>query len=166
MESGHGVLSLPSDYGYGWEEVVPVTAPGANTNASIPIPGQYASRLLSAVFTLTTDATVASRYVTLTYTDGNGNVVAVMGAAVTVTAGSTQRYSGDCFRTVAEWNTGTDVFFPIQPLVLKPGYTIGINIGSKQAGDTLTGIQLVMQRLVTGPRGAIEIGEPLARSRA
>src|SRR5215469_1408858 len=143
----------PFAYGRGFLEAVIGTNPGAGSNFALTLDGRFISRLISATFTLTTSATVASRFATIDYADGNGNVAVSNGAAVLVLAGSAQVFSFNMARGTSEWNTGTSVFAPLFDFMLEPGRILQINVGAIQAADTLTKIALSFERFPTGPRG-------------
>lgn len=148
-----GWFGLTQPYGYGRGYQHPLTAknPAAGSNFTVALPAQYRWRHVSCVFTLTTDANAANRYVAVEYLAGNGNAEVADAAAVVVTANSTQRYAGSCSRTVAEWAANTDVLFPLSPVFMDGGGTLQIRVGNIQAGDTLTLIQFVFDRFSTAP---------------
>lgn len=111
----------------------------------------YVWRVKSCVFTLTTDSNAANRYVTLETAFGDGITNWVNAASVTVSANSTQRFVGSSDRTIAEWNTNTDVLFPIDKAFIRDGTTLKINVQNVQVGDTLTKIYFIFDRFETNP---------------
>lgn len=139
-------VTRPFGLGWGSQEPFTINPPGAATNATFKVDGRGRRRLVSLVFTLTTDANVANRYVAVEYRGFDGGAFAVNAASVLVTASSTQRFVGSIDRGVAEWNTGTDVLFPLADVFLHASDTLVIAVSSIQAGDTLTGIRGVMER--------------------
>lgn len=143
--------ALGQAYGSGAEvsSVIRGTDPGANTNFVLTLDSRWSWRIVACSFTLTTDANIANRYVTMEYAQDDGTVNVINAAAVLVTASSTARFSGSLTRGVAEWNTGTDVLFPLCPVWLFGGSTVSIIVGTKQAGDTLTKIRFVVDRIQT-----------------
>ena len=143
-----GVLAVTQPYGAGLgiQEPFRIASPGANTNATYQADGYGLRKLLSLVFTLTTDSNVANRYVTVEYQGKDGNAFAVSAAGVTYPASATQRYAGSAFRGEAEWAPNTDVLFPLLPVLLYPGDVLKIVVANIQAGDTLTAIRGVMER--------------------
>lgn len=143
-------LGQPFGEGASYESLIVGAAPGANTNFALPVDGRWVWRPVSCVFTLTTDANVAARYVTVEARDGDGAPFTVDGAGVTVAASSTQRYAGSVSRTVAEWATGTDVLFPLTPVFLYAGWTYSIIVTNKQAGDALSALRFIFDRFPTG----------------
>jgi hypothetical protein len=143
--------ALGQEYGYGrsFQSVVRGTNPAAGASFSLTLDSRWVWRCVSAVFTLTTDANVANRYVTLECTSDDGASYAVSGAAVVFTAGGTARFVGSLTQGVAEWNTGTDAFFHLAPVWMFGGTVLTITVGSIQVGDTLTKIRFVFDRVPT-----------------
>lgn len=139
--------------GLGNQVVIRPANPGAGNNLSIALDSRWVWRLSSCVFTLTTSATVANRYVTVEYAEDTGASASVNAASVLVLAGSTQRFAGSAQRTVAEWNTGTDVLFPLDPVFMYPGGTLQILVAGIQVGDTLTAIRFIVERFSTDVTG-------------
>jgi hypothetical protein len=96
---------------------------------------------VAITFTLTTDSNVAARFVTVEALYGSGDPYVVSGAAVTVSASTTnQRFDGSLRRGTSEWNTGTDVFFPLHGVFIDGGQTFRIHIANVQVGDQLSRI--------------------------
>lgn len=103
-------------------------------------------RLVGCTFLVATDETDVSRYVTVEYSGVPGYSIQTDAAAVLLGASSSQRYVGSLNRGVAEWNEGTDVFFPLSGLWLEVGSTVTINVGDIQAGDGILNIALTFDR--------------------
>ena len=113
-------------------------------------------RLVFCTFTLTTgDDSAGGRYVTLEYPAGNGNSETADGASVLVSDSSTQRYIGQYRRGPAEWNTGTDVWFPLSGLWLEVGRTINLNIANVQADDQLSEVSFTFDRTPVQDDGTV-----------
>lgn len=144
-------FGLVQEYGagQGFEEVVKGTNPTAGLIYSHNLDSRYRTRLVSAVFTLTTDANAANRYVTVENQDGDGNTITVSSAAVTVSANSTQRFAGSLIRGHSEWAANTDVLFPILPSFMSGGTVLAIVVANIQAGDALTKIRWIFDRFPT-----------------
>lgn len=117
--------------------------------------GRWSSRLVSCVFTLTTDVNVANRFVTVEFQGGDGTAYAVAGAAIATAASLTRRYNGQMGRGTSEGIAGSDIFFPLEPLFMRGGDTLAIIVGGIQAGDTLTKIRFVFDRFSTDPQYGI-----------
>ena len=142
------VLAVTQPYGAGLGQQLPfrLDNPAAGANATRTFDGYGLRRLLSLVFTLTTDGNAANRYVTVEYQGKDGNAFAVAAAGVTVSASSTQRFAGSAFRGEAEWATNTDVLFPLIPVLVFPGDTLTIVVANIQVGDQLSLIRGVEER--------------------
>ncbi len=139
-------LTLPYGTARGEQEPFAIANPGAAQAATFTVDGRGLRRLNTIVFTLTTDANVANRYVTVEYRGGDGLAYCVNAAAVVVLAGSTQRFAGSIGRGVSEWATGTDVLFPLDDVFLYASDVLRVGVSGVQAGDTLTAIRGVLER--------------------
>lgn len=135
-------LGQPHGFGRSFQRTRRGTQPAAGASYVEPLNSNYRHVLVHAIFTLTTSATVASRYTTIQYTYGDGQVAWASAAAVVQTASSAQRYVGSYERGTSEWNTGTDVLFPIAPMFLDGGGSFSINVANIQTTDQLSGIYL------------------------
>jgi hypothetical protein len=142
---------LGQEYGHGrtfQHTVIPGTSvdapePGAGASYTYTVRPWDRMRLVFAVFTIATDANAANRYITIEYPGGDGTSVLADGASVVLTANTTaQRFVGSYRRGPAEWNTNTDVFFPLSGLWLEVGRTVVINVANVQVGDQLSKIRL------------------------
>lgn len=152
-EVTYGLL-LPFTYGKGNPEYVSVTTPAAGATASYIIPGSFAARVLAARLSITTDANVANRLVTLDYIDSRGVTRLRNGVGNVITASTTaQTFEWDCNRTIAEWATNTPIFAPVAPLILYPGWSVKFNVTNVQATDAISGLSLWVEQFQTGPRG-------------
>ena len=141
----------PTGFGETFQRTVQGDDPDAGSVFTVQLDSTYLHRLVSCVFTLTTDGNDGERYVTLELDGGDTNAIVVDGAAVTVDPSSTQRFSGSMYRGVGEWNAGTDVFFPITPTFMEGGQTFGISVQNMQAGDQLSLIRFRYDLWRTGP---------------
>lgn len=124
--------------------------PAAGANFTHNVDGKYVSRLKSCVFTLTTSAQAANRYVTVEYAARSATPFAVSAGGVFVTASTTVRFAGAINRGVSEWSTSgsdlTDVLFPLSTAFLSAGYQIKIKVANIDATDALSAIQLDFDR--------------------
>ena len=124
--------------------------PAAGASYNVALDGRYWWRLTAATFTLATDANAANRYVSVQVGLVGPGTLVLGAAAVVVTANTTaQRFAGSVDRGDSEWNTGTDVLFPLQDYPLLGGRTLTINIANVQVGDQLSAISLAWWRLPT-----------------
>lgn len=144
-------LTQPISDGIGYQHELRASTPAAGASFTVTLDSRYVWRVKHFIFTLTTDANAANRYVTLQYLFGDGLAVWTNAAAVTVSANSTQRFVGSSDRTVAEWAANTDVLFPIDKALLHGGRALQINVGNIQVGDTLTKIYAIFDRFETDP---------------
>lgn len=142
-------LGQPYSRGGSFQQPVRGVAPAAGSSFSLQMDGRYVSRLTSIVFTLTTSATVANRYVTVEFQGDDGTAWCVNAAAFVVAASATQRFAGQVGRGSGEQAAGTDILFPLAPVFIHGGDTLAIVVGNVAAADTLTGIRMVFDRFPT-----------------
>ena len=141
-------------YGAGSTDVVVVSSPAAGANAAYKIPGGRAARLLAARASLTTDANVANRFLSVDYLNGRDITYCRNAAGLVVTASTTaQTFEWNAARTVAEWAANTPVFAPLLPAYLMPGDTIQFTLDNKQATDQLSGLVLYLEVSEVGDHG-------------
>lgn len=145
------LYTQPLAYGLGYQQPVTVANPGAGVVALVPTSGYQYSRLISAVFTLTTSIAAANRYATVDFLGGDGVAFVVNGAAQIVTASLTRRFVGSLSRGTSEFVAGSDIFFPLENIFLEGGTSVRINVANMDAGDTLTIIRLVFEQYTTDP---------------
>lgn len=126
--------------------------PAAGAVASYSVPGEWWVAVLAARATITTDANVANRFVSLDYLNGRGNTQVRNAAGLVVTASTTgQAFEWNAGRTVAEWATNTPVLAPCLDVLLPPASVIQVSIDSVQVGDQLSGVSLLLMTIETGP---------------
>lgn len=127
----------------GWLEFQTPANPAAGLPFSFTVGSRniVALELVSVIATFSTDANVANRLVSLDYVNERSVTVIRNAAPVLVTNGTTnQVFQWARSRTVSEWNTGTPVFAPLEPVMLTPGWTVALNVDSIQVGDQLASI--------------------------
>lgn len=121
-------------------------------------------RLVFAVFDFTTDDNAADRYVTIDYLDGTGRDVAQDGAAVAVTAStSNQRFSGSLNRGDSEWNNASSVFFPLCGIWRPGGSHVQVNVAGIQVGDQIDHIRLTFDIWPGGEQVPVQTDENAAQ---
>jgi hypothetical protein len=152
--TGDHYLASPYRYEEGWVDYVTVTQPAAGAAASVIVPGEYGVRVLAARATFAADANAANRLVSLDFIDANGvtrvrNCPSVVWTANT----SAQAFMWSHQWTISEWNTNTPVLVPVLPLLLPPGWQVKFAVDSIQAGDQLSALSLVVEKVPTGARG-------------
>lgn len=149
-------FTLGQPYGHGrtfQHTIIPGTAganaaPSAGANYTYVVSPWDAMRLVFCRFSLTTSAVAGNRYVTIEYPGPTGGAVVADGAAVLVGPSTTaQRFIGALGRSPAEWNTGTDVFFPLSGIWLEAGRTLTITVANIDTADQLSSIRLTFDTL-------------------
>ena len=148
-----GVPSVTQPVGVGLGQQLPFfgTSPAAGANYSTKMDGYGFRRLLTLCFTLVTDGTAASRLVTVEYQGSDGNPYSINEATTLVAASSTERFAGSVWKTVSDFNTGTDLLFNLDCCLLSPGDTLVIAVASAQAGDQLSKIRGAYERFPLNP---------------
>lgn len=159
---------LGQEYGFGRTFQRTVT-PGVQGAAAAPPAGASYTytctpwdfmRLVFCTFTFTSDNNAANRYITLEYPGGDSISVLADGAPVVVTANTTaQRFVGALRRGASEWNTNTDVFFPLSGIWLEAGRTIALNVANVQVGDQLSKIRLTFDTVTVKDDGTERVHE-------
>lgn len=131
----------------GFLTVIPQTSPAAGANLPLDL-GRAEWYVIRAVMaTLTTDANVASRFLSVDYNLGTRSTTMRNAATVLVTASTTnQVFQFDNQHTVSEWNTGTMVFAPLAPIPLAPGWIAKLTVDSIQAGDQLSAVSVLVEQ--------------------
>lgn len=144
-------------YGRAFTDYVFPEDPAAGAGWSYTVSGAYFERILAITFTLTTSAIVASRNVTVDFkVPGTGRFYSA-GPTVLQTAGSTQIYNAVRLFGGSDWNAGTPVYFGLPDFILPVAYEIELSIANIDAGDTVTDIGLLRERIQTGD-GGYEVG--------
>lgn len=153
MAEVRGLLE-PFAYGRGLVQFLDVATPAAGATTSLTVDGRWSMRVLAARLSLTTDANVANRLVTLDYIDGRGNTRLRNGAGVVWTANtSAQTFEWDAHRGLAEWAANTPVFLPLAPWFLPPNWVVKFNVTNIQATDAISGLSLWVETFGTGTEG-------------
>lgn len=132
-------------------KIIPVAAPGANTEWTVPVPGGACWIVQSIVATLTTDATVANRTAMVTVSDGTTVFVRVPPSAV-IPASTVARitYVRNYGATIsASLTAGQASPFPSIPIF--GGFQIASATENRAAGDAYTGIVLYVVEIEERP---------------
>lgn len=162
-----GGFTLAQSFGHGrtFQNTILGVQPAAGANFALTLQPYDYWRLIAATFTLTTSATSGNRYVTVTYSGVGPQIRTADGAAVLVTESTTaQRFIGSLNRGVSEWNTGTDVFFPLSGLWLQGGSILSINVGNIKTADQIASITLTFDCTTVPQDGSEDYErEPLER---
>jgi len=149
-----GGLSVTSPYGVGLGQQYPFKGdnPGAGVLFTRTFDGNFARRILSLVFTVTAANAGSSRYVAVEYRGKDTLPFAGGFPAGLLAINTANRYWGSVLRGVSDFNTGTDVGFPLDNVFLYPGDQLVINITTLDVGDAITNIRGVEERFAYDPR--------------
>lgn len=144
-------LASPFRYAEGWVDFIDVAQPAAGANKSVGVPGEYGMRVLAARATLSTDANVANRLLSLDFVTANGvsrvrNCPGVVWTANT----SSQTFVWNHAWHVSEWATATPVLIPVLDLLLPPTWLVQFTVDNIQVGDQLSALSLVVEKVPTG----------------
>ena len=141
----------PYRYDEAFVDYVDVAQPAAGANASYLVPGQYGVRVLAARATLSTDANAANRLVSLDYITANSVTRVRNCAGVVWTANTTsQAFVWNQAWAVSEWAANTPVLMPVLGLLLPPTWSVQFTVDNKQAGDQLSALTIVVEKVPTG----------------
>lgn len=113
----------------------------------------FLTRVLSLYVTLTTSAAVATRHVVVSFRDTDGRTVLNLPASATVGASATQRVVGLSAATPAAYSAGVYAVIPLPVFWLDFSYRVLIDVENVQAGDALSAISLVVEKLDATPFG-------------
>lgn len=146
-------LSAPYKYGRAYQEIVKVADPSAGAAATFTVGGRNSIRILTAYVLLTTSATVANRFLTLDYLDGDGGIFARIPQAGAVAASDT----GNGSWILGLGTNGNPIangkYAPLPPLVLPPGFGIQVTAFNLDTTDAITDLVLYAERYSTGQDG-------------
>jgi hypothetical protein len=140
----------PFGYRTGYPDWLDVPTPAAGATASVTVDGRWWLRVLAARLTITTDANVANRLVTLDYIDGRSNTRMRNGSALVVTASTTaQAFEWQAHRGASEWAANTPVYAPLAQWFLPPSWVVKFNVTNIQATDAISGLSLWVEKFQT-----------------
>lgn len=145
--SGTACLMLgPLGYQVGWQERITVPPPGAGNQWVHVVDGRYYERLISATFTFTASAVVATRFVRTRLIDTNGLVITQAETGDNVVAtNSVTPYLNLNTPTPAQGSNG-DTYGYIPDILAPPGWTWQSIVFGMDIGDAFTNITLLVQR--------------------
>lgn len=143
-----GVLALtqPISAGIGQQLPLRIANPAAGANVAQSIPGDGLYRLLSLVFTVTLANAGSNRLVTVEYRGADNLPFSVNEATTLQVINTAERYAGSISYSVSDFNTGTDLMFPLDPVFLFPGNTLNVVIAGINASDQISDIRGVWER--------------------
>lgn len=145
--------------GVGYLDTITPPDPAAGAGITIDLQRQRWVILHSVRVSLTTSATVASRFVSLDYV-GRGGITMMRNAATALVTASTtgQVFQWDQQHSLSEWNPGTMVFAPLYPLPLPAGWQVQINVDSIDTTDQLSGCRVILERFYPFDQGELQPG--------
>jgi hypothetical protein len=140
------LLTDPPGYVQGWQEIVYGPDPAAGASYSHQVDGRWSERVILAEALFTASAAVANRDVLFTVANADGLILSRGTAVRSAAAGNVVGISGQQgmpydISAVSGWAVG-----PLPRLLMPPGWFFRLDIINVQAGDTLTGVRLVVQR--------------------
>lgn len=148
-----GILA-PFSTGRGFSDFIPIATPAAGANASFTVPGEYSMRVLAAMATITTSATVANRFFSLDYLWAGVTTFVRNSTGQVITASTTNlQWSWSFERTIGEWAANTPVLAPVLAIDLPPGTVVRFTVDNIQAADQLSALSLFVEKFETGDRG-------------
>lgn len=128
------------------DEITPAD-PAAGANLTVPLGIQRWIVIHAVKVTLATDANAANRFLSVDYLARGGLAVMRNAPTVLITANTSATvFQFDNQHTVSEWNTGTMVFAPLQPVPLPAWCQLRVTVDSIQVGDTLTSCSILCTR--------------------
>lgn len=138
-------------YDEAYVDFLDVTSPAAGANASRVVPGEFGFRVLAALATLTTDANVANRLVSLDVINANSSTRLRNPAPATIPAAtSNQRYVWNSAYAAGVSITNGPMVIPVNDLLVPASWSIQITVDNKQVGDQLAALSLIVLKVPTG----------------
>ncbi len=153
-------LTLLQGYrsGRGVVETFSVAAPAAGSNFARVTGQGYWERIIALFAVLTTSAVVGNRQFAVEVQDADGNTVGGTAAAAVQPASTVCRYYGLLCAAPATAASPLRQPLPLPWLFLQPGWRLVSQVAALDAGDTITQIRGVVERLGIGPDGT-PVGE-------
>ena len=138
-------------YDEAYVDFVDVSQPSAGANAAFSVPGQFGVRVLAALATLTTSASVANRLVSLDYISANAVTRVRNPVSATLPASQTnQRIVWSCAWANGLSVTNGPLVAPVNELLVPPAWSIQFTVDAVQAADQLSVLSLVVLKVPTG----------------
>jgi hypothetical protein len=138
-------------YDEAYVDYLDVTSPAAGLNASTVVPGQFGFRVLAALATITTSATVANRLVSLDVINANSSTRLRNPMPAVIAASQTNI---KCVWSQA-WANGISVtngplIAPVHELLVPAAWSIQFTVDTIQVADQLASLSLVVLKVPTG----------------
>lgn len=151
-------LAQPFSLFRGTVETFSIANPAAAGNFTRQTGQGYWERYIAITFTLVTDANAANRQVSIEWLDADNNRLTGTTAPVFEIASTTFRYYGYLNANANSTSVALRQNFSLPWLFLQPGWSITSNINGVQAGDQISAIRGVVERIGIGPDGT-PVGE-------
>lgn len=153
LPGAEGLLE-PFAHGLGFQDFIRPANPAAGANLAVVTDGRFWTRVLGAMATITTDANVANRFVSLDFISPAGFTYMRNGGGFVETATNGGKvYCWSEQRTDSANVAGGTALLPVSSIFLAPGSTIQITVDAKQATDAITSVTLTVERFSTGDLG-------------
>lgn len=138
-------------YDEAYVDFLDVGQPSAGANAAVVVPGQFGFRVIAALATITTDANVANRLVSLDVINANSSTRLRNPAPATIAAGQSN------IKVVwsSAWANGISVtngplVAPVHDLLVPASWSVQFTVDNRQVGDQLASLSLVVVKVPTG----------------
>lgn len=141
----------PYRYDEAYVDYLDVGQPSAGANAAVTVPGQFGYRVLAALATLTTDANVANRLVSIDVINANASTRLRNPLPATIAASQTNvKLVWSCAWANGISVTNGPLIAPVNELLVPASWSIQFTVDNKQAGDQLSALSLVVLKVPTG----------------
>lgn len=129
-----------------WFQAVPVVTPVAGSPFVRKVPGETFERPVSLRYTLTTSAFVANRFPGLDITDGDDNILIRVLSSAGIPASTQTDLNFFLDSGSANIRNNGSQWYPMPKLLLPPGFKIKTPVLNLDPADTITTVQLFVQR--------------------
>ena len=137
--------------GLGVQQPFTPANPGTGSVLTYPVPGLYAVRFTSLVFTVTAANAGSARLVTVEYRGKDNLPFAISESTALLVVNTSERFVASPAYTFTDVQTGSDACFPLSQVLLFPGDLMVINITTLDAGDAITNVRGVVEQFRYDP---------------
>ena len=124
--------------------------PAVASGFTINVPASEYWHIRCLCFTLTTDANAANRLVSVDLIDGGSNKIGRFSSGFTQSATLATLYTFSDDLAVYGANAALAIGAPLPEIWLYPGAKLTVNVGSVQAGDQISAINLTVDQVYGG----------------
>jgi hypothetical protein len=128
----------------GYQDLIRGDSPAAGQSYRYRVPGEHVLWPLSVMCSLTTDATVGQRSLTVEFQDADDVRYCVAGAPVTLAASQSQSFCWQPQAGGVAWPVEDTAIAPLPQQMIYPSHSLVIKLGNGQAGDQLAAIRLAV----------------------